>query len=156
MIEAGCGYLETEYRRFCQLLQTLNKTNNSYCITLDDILQKTDTIESIVESGAKGHAETMKMFFDKLYDNSMRLAANQTQTSIDQMNRYITSGQRLRHNGRTQFILIYCESELKSSFGTIFLNSLPYVDFKPYFANFTFMFNEASLNECVKDLINCC
>lgn len=154
MIEAGCGYLKREYVEFCKVLRELNETKNSYCITLDDLLQNTDTISSIVRSGAKGHDETMKMFFDKLYDNSTSLSENQTQSSIEQMNRYITSGQRLRQNGRTQFILIYCESELKSSFGTVFLNTVPYVDFKPFFSNFAFMFNEASLNECVTDLKN--
>lgn len=154
MIEAGCGYLKSEYDEFCTVLRKLNKTRNSYCITLDDLFRRTDTVSSIVESGAKGHSETMKMFFDKLHDNFIGLSDNQMQSSIDQMNRYITSGQRLRHNGRTQFILIYCMSEIKSSFGTVFLNSLPYVDFKPFFSNFAFMFNEASLNECIKDLKN--
>ncbi|XP_025200469.1 uncharacterized protein LOC112598284 [Melanaphis sacchari] len=155
MIEAGCGYLKSEYDEFCMVLRNLNETRNTYCITVDDLLQTTDTVSSVVQSGAKGHEETMKMFFDRLYDNSTSLSENQQRSAIEQMNRYIVSGQRLRQTGRTQFILIYCESELKSSFGTVFLNSTPYVDFKPLFSNFAFMFNEASLNECIKDLKNC-
>lgn len=152
MIEAGCGYLAEEYDEFCDMLRLLNRTRNSYCLTLDDLLGESALIPSIVESGAKGQKETMKLFFDKLYDNSVRLPDNQPQTSIDQMNRYISSGQLLRHNGRTQFILIYCESELKSSLGTVYLNGLSYVDFKPFVSNFAFMFNEASMSECIKDL----
>lgn len=152
MIEAGCGFLEKEYNEFCTVLRRLNDTHNSYCITLDDLLQKTNAVPGIVESGVKGHVETMRMFFDKLYDNSVCLPDRRA--SIEQMNRYITSGQRLRLNGRTQFIFIYCESELKCSFGTVFLNTIQFVDFKPYFSNFTFMFNEASLNECLKDLMD--
>ncbi|KAE9521746.1 hypothetical protein AGLY_017857 [Aphis glycines] len=154
MIDAGCGYLTREYHEFCEQLRYLNATNNSYCVTLDDYLRRTDTIPSIVASGAKGHVETMDMFFDKLNDRSTRLSATQVESSIEQMNRYISSGQKIRHSGREQFVLVYCEGELKSMFGSLFLNTKPYADLKPFFSAFTFMFNEASLMECVKDLIS--
>lgn len=154
MIDAGCGYLTAEYDDFCEKLRYLNEHSNCYCVTLDDYLRRTDLIPSIVASGAKGHVETMDMFFDKLNDRSNRLSSSHVELSIEQMNRYISSGQKIRHTGREQFVLVYCEGELKSSFGTLFLNTKPYADFKPFFSAFTFMFNEASLKECLKDLLS--
>lgn len=153
MIDEGCGYLNSEYDDFCEKLRYLNVTANSYCVTIDDYLRRTDLIPSIVTSGAKGHVETMDMFFDKLNDRSNRLSDTQVESSIEHMNRYISSGQKIRHTGREQFVLVNCEGELKTSFGTLYLNTKPYADFKPFFAAFTFMFNEASLHECLKDLL---
>lgn len=154
MIDAGCGYLYTEYSDFCRKLQHLNRTANTYCVTVSDLLRETPLISSIVDSGAKGYTESMNLFFDKLSDGSVRLPNSHLDLAIEQMNRYISSGQQVRNDGRERFILIYSESELKISFGTVFLNTKPYADVKPLFSTFAFMFNEASLNECINDLFS--
>lgn len=151
MIEAGCGYLRNEYTEFCQQVRHLNANNNTYCLTVRDLMRETSLIMDVVKSEAKGYAETLGQFFDKLNDGSHQLSDEHLDGSIEQMNRYISSGQQVRQDGRERFILIYSESELKVSFGTVFLNTKPYADFKPMFSTFAFMFNEASLNECVND-----
>lgn len=154
MMDVGCGYLNAEYDDFCEKLRYLNAQETSYCLTIDDYLRRTDRIPSIVASGAKGHVEFMDMFFDKLNGRSNRLSNSQVESSIVQINRYILSGRKIRHTAREQFVLVYCEDELKSSFGKLFLNTKPYADFKPFFSSCTFMFNEASLKECLKDLLS--
>lgn len=48
--------------------------------------------------------------------------------------------------------ILYIESELESSFGTVYLNAKTFANIKPSSATFTFMFNEASLDERFDDI----
>lgn len=152
MIEAGCGYLCKEYDQFCALIRQLNNDIPIKLLSFDDVLGITTRLADIIVSGTKGHIESLEMFKNSLTNKSSRTLGEQLEPSRKQMSRYITSGQQLRSTGRERFILLYSESELKSSFGTIYLNTKPFVNVKPFYAAFVLMFNEASIEECLKDL----
>lgn len=152
MIQAGCGYLYREYDDFCSLIRQLNNDVPVQLLSFDDILGKTSRLTDIILSGTKGHMESLEMFRNSLTNKSCRTLDEQLEPSRKQMSRYITSGQQLRTTGRERFILLYSESELKSSFGTIYLNTKPFVNVKPFYASFVLMFSEASIVECLKDL----
>lgn len=150
MIDAGCGYLRSEYEEFCRLLVEINSRKELFCVTLDDLALDTNVISSIVESGAKGHDETMRLLIDNLHSD-LTLCDRKT-AMIDQMNRYITSSQNLRLTGRNQFISLYAAHDLMGVMGCLFVNKSFYADYKPFASVGTLMFNEGSLDEFIKDL----
>lgn len=150
MIDAGCGYLRTEYENFCRLLAQINSRKERFCVTLDDLACDTNVISSIVASGAKGHEETLRLLFDNL--RSDRTLCDQKVAMIDQMNRYISSSQNLRLTGRNQFISLYAAHDLIAFLGCVYVNKHFFADFKPFASVFTLMFNEGSLEEFVEDL----
>lgn len=150
MIDAGCGYLRTEYEDFCRLLIEINSRKEKFCVTLDDLTLATDVIPSIVESGAKGHKETLHILFDNL--RSDRTLFEQKTDMIDQMNRYITSSQELRHTGRNQFISLYAAHDMTVILGCVYLNKRFYADYKPFASVGTLMYNKGSLDEFIQDL----
>ncbi|KAE9530100.1 hypothetical protein AGLY_011562 [Aphis glycines] len=128
MIEAGCGYLHQEYDEFCTLLRHLNNNVIITPLTFDNVIGKTERLTDIIRSGTKGHMETLNVFQQSMFNNINRSLEEQIRPSKEQMSRYITSGQELRSTGRERFILLYSQSELKSSFGTIYLNNKPYIN----------------------------
>lgn len=150
MIDAGCGYLRTEYEDFCRLLLEINARKEKFCVTLDDLTLATDIIPSIVASGAKGHNESLRMLFDNLRSN--RTLFEQKQDMVDQMNRYITSSQELRHTGRNQFISLYAAHDMTVIMGCVYVNKRFYADYKPFASVGVLMYNEGSLNEFIEDL----
>lgn len=150
MIDAGCGYLRSEYEDFCRLLVEINSRTERFCVTLDDLTRDTNVISSIVESGAKGHEETMRALFENL--RSDRTLCDQKAAMIDQMNRYITSSQNLRSTGRNQFISLYAAHDLTAMMGCVYVNKRFYADYKPFASVGTLMFNEGSLDEFLQDL----
>lgn len=150
MIDAGCGYLRTEYEIFCRLLHEINSRKEKFCVTLDDLMLATDTIPGIVESGAKGHNETLHALFDNL--RSDRTLFDQKKDMIDQMNRYISSSQELRHTGRNQFVSLYAAHDMTVVMGCVYVNKRFYADYKPFASVGTLMYNEGSLDEFIEDL----
>lgn len=152
MIDAGCGYLRTEYEEFCRLLLEINSRKEKFCVTLDDLVLSTDILPSIVESGAKGHNETLHMLINNLRSN--RTLFDQKKDMIDQMNRYISSSQELRHTGRNQFISLYAAHDMTAVLGCVYVNKRFYADYKPFASVGTLMYNEGSLNEFIEDLKN--
>lgn len=150
MIDAGCGYLRDEYEDFCRLLVEINSRKERFCVTLDDLACDTNLISSIIESGAKGHEETVRLLFDNL--RSDRTLCDQKAAMVDQMNRYISSSQNLRLTGRNQFISLYAAHDLTAMMGFVYVNKQFYADFKPFASVCTLMFNEGSLDEFVADL----
>lgn len=150
MIDAGCGYLRTEYENFCHLLAQINSRKERFCVTLDDLACDTNVISSIVASGAKGHEETVRLLFDNL--RSDRTLCDQKVDMIDQMNRYISSSQNLRLTDRNQFISLYAAHDLIAFLGCVYVNKHFFADFKPFTSVLTLMFNEGSLEEFVEDL----
>lgn len=150
MIDAGCGYLRTEYEEFCLLLLEINSRDETTCVTLDDLVLKTDILPGIVKSGAKGHNESLHMLFDNLRYN--RTLSEQRKDMIDQMNRYISSSQELRHTGRNQFISLYAAQDMTVIMGCVYVNKRFYADYKPFASVGTLMYNEGSLDEFIEDL----
>lgn len=151
MIDAGCGYLSQEYDKFCSTIRTLNHRPVNL-LTFDDVIGRTNGLRDIVMSSTKSHLETLESFYRIVNNKENRSLKEQLAPSLKQMSRYITSGQNLRETGRERFILLYSEGELKSSFGTIYVNTKAFADLKTFFPVFLFMFSEASLSEFIKDI----
>lgn len=150
MIEAGCGYLREEYEEFCRLLVEINSRKETSCVTLDDVEKDTGVIRGIVQSGAKGHDETLDMLYEGL--RSERTLWDQKSAMVEQMNRYISSSQTLRHTGRSLFVSLYAAHDLTTFLGCVYVNKRLYADYRPFASVGPLMFNKGSLDEFIADL----
>lgn len=155
MLQAGCGYLSEEYKKFTNLLNEINGRPIIQTVTLNDILQKTNKLENVVKSGARGHLESLKVLRRNLTSSSKMI--DQEKEMLHQMNRYITSGQTLRTTGRQQFISLTAYHDVTIMLGIIYLNKYAFVNYRPFgISLMTLLFNGPSLREFVKDLRNEC
>lgn len=153
MINAGCGIWKKKFDKFCKILCKLNKAkNDKQAITINDIFfnNSKSKLTKIVKSGAKGHAQSINMLHKNLL-NMEKLDAK-IEEMVEQIGRYVSSGQELRRIGRNQFISFFAANDLKICMGLVFLNLKFYADLKPFSSCGTLMFNEASLNEFLINL----
>lgn len=153
MLDAGHGFLRNEYKEFCKLIDNLND-QNVYVVTLSDLIgDKSSLIDSIVNSEAKGHHESIQIFRKKLFNSSIVFDDEQHQRdSKKQMNRYINSSIEVRNIGRESFILIIGQQDIKIAAGVVSLNNINYADMKPFAGFLTFLNNYASYDQFIIQL----
>lgn len=150
MAEASCGYLKNEFKLFEQKLIEENKKERKNIITIFDIKQKTNTLNSIYESGAKTNRMTLKLLNDNLY--SPKKLNESLDELLTQMNRYILSSKKLRFDGHSEFILLTSLLDIIVNVYIVFWNKKILCDLKPYSNLYCLNFDEASLDLCLEDL----
>lgn len=150
MLEVGSGYMHEEFKRFCDVLIEYNRHFNDFLITINDLAILTDTLESIVSSGAKGTKETLVLFINNI--RTHHTLYDKKDEMIEQMNRYIMSSQELSHTGRKQFISQFAAHDLISMLGKIYMNKVLLADCQTFASIGTLMFNEPSLNAFIEEL----
>lgn len=155
MIEAACGYLRKEYMQFREILIESNKIGYRHVLTIYDYLQQTNNLQMIIDSGAKTNKRLLQVLNDNLTKPTLPL--NQKLHGLDglipQMNRYIESSKKLSDDGHIQFILLYACEELKISLGILWYNMVCLGDFRKFSNFYCYLFNEASLELSLKDLL---
>lgn len=152
MNEASAGYLRDEYDDFQKTLIELNKTKQMEFVTIDDILLKTTKLSSIITSQAKGNKDLLDMLLMNISSNTT--LSNCKKSMIDLCNKYIVSSQDLSRNGRKQFTALYAAQDLISFNGNIYINKIFYANYMKFASVGLFLFNEASLELFLEDLIN--
>lgn len=153
MTEAGAGYYQDEYDEFQQLLIHYNRTKPLTFVTIDDILLKNSTrLSSIITSKAKGNRDLLDMLLANI--SSEKKLSDCKKDMIDLCNKYIVSSQDLSRNGRKQFTALYAAQDLVAFNGNIFINKVFYADYRYFASTVMFLFNEASLELFLSDLID--
>lgn len=152
MIETGCGYNRKEYGELREKIIDFNKKPIRDVITLFDLFENSEKLMSIPKSGAKGS----QLSFDILINNlkNSKLLTERKDELLFQMNRYVESSKSMSSLGHIQFIMLYSVNDLIAMNGNVYLNKIHYADLKMCSITFCFMFNEASLDSFVFDLIN--
>lgn len=152
MIAAGCSYLQSEYCEFRDLLIEYNKQPLRQILTIRDVLQKTNTLELIVRSGAKTNEKSLSVLYHNMREASTLMAKKNDM--IAQMNRYIDASKLLSDKGHNQFKLLYASDVLVLTLGSLFINKYWVADYKTFSSCFTYMFNEADGELFYEDFIN--
>lgn len=153
MNDASAGYLSDEYDVFQQALIEHNRNEIRQYITADDILLLTDKLSSIVTSGAKGNMGLIDMLLDNISSEKDRTLLDRKKDMLDLCNKYITSSQDLSRNGRKQFAALYAAHDLVVHFSNIYINKCCYANYDRFASAGTFLFNSASLELFLQDLI---
>nr|WOJ45404.1 lef-9-like protein [Apis mellifera nudivirus] len=153
MIDAGCGYLRDEYVAFLERLIDINKRPRHTYITANDLLLKTDRLPSIIQSGAKGTHEHLKILLNRIADNRTTLHECENDM-IALVNKYVSSSQELSRNGRNQFASLYASTDLIIFNGKVYHNKIFLADYTLFGSIGAFMWSAASLQLFVEDLFS--
>lgn len=153
MNEAACSYLREEYKEFQNLLIEENRKPKRNIITIYDILQKTNKLQQILDSGAKKNDRSLIVLKENL-ESTVSLVEKIPELIL-QINRYIDSSKKLQSDGHSQFVLLYAIQDLNSFLGLLFLNKKLLCDFKTFTNIYSYIFTEAALELCIQDLELC-
>lgn len=150
--EALAGYFSDYYDEFQKKLIELNQNEEPVFISIDDILLETNNLTDIIESRTKGTYEHINMLHTKLKSNTSLF--DNTTEMINKYNKYIDSSKSLSIHGRKQFTGLYGSQDLIAFNGLIYLNKIPLVDYTNFSSCGLGIFNAASLDLAVQDLIS--
>lgn len=153
IIDAGCGYLRSEYEAFLERLIEINKRSTHSYVTTDDLLLKTDRLPSIIQSGAKGTLEHLNVLLHRIADNKTTLHDCESDM-IALVNKYVSSSQELSHNGRNQFATLYAAADLIIMNGRVYHNKTFLADYRSFGSIGAFMWSNASLQLFTEDLFS--
>lgn len=126
-------------------------SNNRY-ISIFDLCGKGKNLTNIYESKAKGSIQMYEMLIKNLKRKTT--LTEETPNMIELYNKYIKSSQELSKNGRKQFVTLYAGHDMVAFSGNIYMNKIPLADLTTHPLAFTFMHNEGSLNNFVRDIID--
>lgn len=143
-LELGCSILSDEFNNFYSQLLEIYKRPIINCITIDDLLLKTNTINSIVSSGAKGTETHIKKFLYGI--SNYESPKSNYPKMITQFKNYIKASKELSNDGRIQFTVLYAAHDLTIYCGIVFLNKIPCANFHNSGLSFPFMYTEAALD----------
>lgn len=153
MNEASAGYLCNEYDEFQDALRQHAINEIPKYITVDDILLKTDRLETIVSSGAKGSVDLIELLLKNISSaEDAPTLTSKKKEMLELCNKYITSSQELSSTGRKQFASLFAAQDLVVLFSLIYINKVCYADFGDFASAATFLFNKASLQLFIRDL----
>jgi hypothetical protein len=151
MMDAGSSYMASEFKQFQKLIIADSAKKEYFAVTVDDVLLRTDVLESVVRSGAKGTMDSLAKLKKNLTteeDPSVREEA-----SLVQMQRYVHSARNLSQKGRRQFVSLYAANDLMVLLGNVSINKKFIANFRTFASAMeTFAFNEASLTLFLEDL----
>ena len=152
--EAGCAYLVKPFRKFRKLALNLNRADSHLPYSVDDLLDNNyQDLEKIIASGAKGNKTSIQTVMDGCKtDTSL---GDKFPDMVNQMNRYILSGQDLSKTGRKQFVMLYCLLDvLLGPTNFLFFNNVPVADYNRFGGCGALNFNQSSLELFLDDLKN--
>jgi len=152
MINAGCGYLKDSFELVKQRLIQLNRENVHGYVTVDDLIQKTDRLRTIVTSGAKGSLELLDYMLKCAKDRETTLYDKQKEM-VEAMNLYFYCNRDLRHNGRDQFAVQYAVNDLVIMNFKLYLNKIYIADYTLTGVTYSFLWSEESLILATEDLM---
>lgn len=150
MNEAAAGYLSKEYDEFQEALCLHNKTERPSYLGVDDFCLDTDRIPSIVSSGAQTNADLIPMALNNVSsDKTLKLLEKDM---LALCNNYISSSKDLSRNGRKAFAALYASHDMVAFLGNLYINKVVYANYNKFASAFAFLFNEASLELCIREL----
>lgn len=153
MNEAAAGYLSDESEVFFKFLSDFIGNEEMQFLTVDDLLLETTKLISIVTSGAKGSIEMIDMLLNGITEDVN--LKEKIKEHLKMYDKFIKSGKKLSIDGRKQFAVLCALQDLISYFSFICLDMHLLADYVQFAtAPMTFMYNEASLQLCWKDIKN--
>lgn len=153
MNEAAAGYLSKEYDEFQAALCHHNKNEKATYLSVDDFCLDTNRIPSIVSSGAQTNPDLIPMALNNVSSkNSAKSLVDLEKDMLSLCNNYISSSIDLSRNGRKAFASLYALHDMVAFMFVIYINKVAYGNCARFASCFAFLFNEASLDLCVKEL----
>jgi hypothetical protein len=150
LLELGISIRQKEFNSLYQKINHINSLPTITCLTIDDVLLKTNFLPSIVQSGAKGTEQHLEMLLKNLF--TCPDFDQLKEKMIRQYKLYITSSRNLGLNGRSQFSSLYAIHDLIILNGILCLNKTILADYKTSGIMFTYMYPKAALDQTLKDL----
>lgn len=140
MSEAICGYMKDEAHFLFSALIRLNAEDDEDLMTVDDLLLRSDRLSSIVSSGAGGSLQTVESLLENIGNtvgSPLSSLSDRVPEMVGLVNKYTTSGQELRRNGRKHFAYLYAAQDMVSFFSNVFINKTFQADYTPFCGTFS-------------------
>lgn len=152
--EAYAGYYRGEQSTlFHSAQRQFNRTKQTTLVGAADLLGEGNRITGIVDSGAKGNHNLVDMLLRNLGPEGGRSLTSCYDSMLTMNNAYIASSQDLSRNGRKQFAVLFAAHDLVMVLNILMLNGVALADFIDFACAGLFLYNQATLDLSLSDLI---
>jgi len=120
IIELGSTTEIDEFDRFIEQFYHIIKNIDPIMVNTYDLITGEGLVKAVVDSGAKGRDEHIKVYLENLYKPEL---ANYKQELIQSFDRYIDASNHIGNEGAKQFILLYAMSSIYLMGDNIYSNN---------------------------------